>query len=66
MWNGNVDYEELYVIANLAMGGNWANFPVNSGGLGRPPYERYPTDNDVNIHNNPALEIDYIRVYKPR
>ena len=66
MWNENVNYEELYLIINLAMGGNWANFPVSSGGLGRPSNERYPTQNDVNNHNNPALEIDYVRVYRPR
>ena len=66
LWNDNVNYEDLYLILNLAMGGNWANFPVNSGGLGRPGNERYPTQNDLNNHNNPALEIDYVRVFKPR
>ena len=66
LWSGNVDYEDLYIIINLAMGGNWANFPVSSGGLGRPGYDRYPTQNDVNNHNNPALEIDFVRAYKPR
>jgi len=53
--NDNISFEELYVILNLAMGGNWTNFPTNSGGLGRPSDQRYPTDNDVNILNNPAL-----------
>jgi len=64
LWNDNVNYEELYLILNLAMGGNWANFPTNSGGLGRPANERYPAWYDLDQHNNPALEIDYVRVYK--
>lgn len=66
MWNENVNYENLYLILNLAMGGNWTNFPTSSGGLGRPSNERYPTQNDVNNFNNPALEIDFVRVYRPR
>ncbi len=64
LWNDNVNYEELYLIINLAMGGNWANFPTNSGGLGRPPGERYPAYYDLDSHANPALEIDYVRVYR--
>ena len=61
-----VDYEELYLMINLAMGGNWTNFPQNAGGLGRPSDERYPTSNDIREFNNPALEIDYVRVYRRR
>ena len=64
--NGQVDYEELYLMLNLAMGGNWTNFPTSAGGLGRPSGERYPTSNDVNNFSDPALEIDYVRVYKRR
>ena len=62
--NGNVNYEELYVMINLAMGGNWTNFPTNAGGLGRPGDQRYPTAEDIRNFSNPALEIDYVRVYK--
>ncbi len=64
--NSQVDYEELYIMINLAMGGNWTNFPTNAGGLGRPGDQRYPTANDVNQFRNPSLEIDYVRVYKRR
>jgi len=64
LWNEQVNYESLYMILNLAMGGNWVNFPTNAGGLGRPGNERYPTNIDLNNHNNPALEIDYVRVYR--
>lgn len=64
MWNGNVDFEELYLIINLAMGGNWTNYPTNSGGLGRPSGERYPAWYDLENFSNPSLEIDYVRVYK--
>ena len=62
--NSNVNHEELYVLLNLAMGGNWTNFPANSGGLGRPDNERYPTGYDLDSFNNPALEIDYVRAYR--
>ncbi len=66
--NDNVNHEELYLILNMAMGGNWTNYPANSGGLGRSDGDRYPTDNDLSADNfrNPALEIDYVRVYKRR
>lgn len=64
--NNEVNYEELYLMINLAMGGNWTNFPANAGGLGRPGNERYPTQNDLNNFNDPALEIDYVRVYRRR
>lgn len=64
LYNAQVDYEELYVMLNLAMGGNWTNFPANAGGLGRPGNERFPTSNDVREFQNPSLEIDYVRVYK--
>lgn len=61
-----VDHEELYVMINLAIGGNWTNFPTNAGGLGRPSDQRYPTGNDIDVFSNPQLEIDYVRVYKRR
>ena len=66
VWNGNADHEELYLILNLAMGGNWTNYPANSGGLGRA--ERYPSASDLapGNFNSPALEIDYVRVYRKR
>lgn len=66
LYSEEINYEDLYVMLNLAMGGNWTNFPANSGGLGRPSNERYPTQNDLNNFNNPALEIDYVRVYRRR
>ena len=65
MVNNEANFEELYVMLNLAMGGNWTNFPTNSGGLGRSSSERFPNANDLVEFNNPALEIDYVRVYKP-
>lgn len=64
--NNNVNNEDLYVLLNLAMGGNWTNFPANAGGLGRENYNFFPNDNDLNTFADPALEIDYVRVYKPR
>lgn len=64
--NNEVNYEDLYLMLNLAMGGNWTNFPTNAGGLGRPSDQRYPTENDLINFNNPALEIDYVRVYRRR
>jgi len=64
--HSEVNHEELYVKLNLAMGGNWTNYPANSGGLGRADWDRYPNQNDLNNFNNPALEIDYVRVYKPK
>ena len=66
MNNSEADFEELYLMLNLAMGGNWTNFPANSGGLGRSSNERYPNSNDLNEFANPALEIDYVRVYKQK
>ena len=62
--NTEVDHEPLYLILNLAIGGNWTNFPESAGGTGRQSYERYPTQEDVNQFGNPALEIDYVRVYR--
>ena len=59
----HVNYEELYLIINLAMGGNWTNFGTNSGGLGRPSGQEFPNSNDLATFGNPALEIDYVRVY---
>jgi len=64
LYEGQADYEELYVMVNLAMGGNWTNFPKSAGGLGRSSGERYPTQNDIREFSNPALKIDYVRVYK--
>jgi len=64
VWDGNVDHEELYVILNLAMGGNWTNFPAEYGGLGRDENNFYPNDDDLNSFSQPALEIDYVRVYR--
>lgn len=57
-------YEDLYVMLNLAIGGNWTNFPTTAGGLGRPGDQRYPTTQDINEFQNPSLEIDYVRVYR--
>jgi len=64
--NDAVNFEALYVTFNLAMGGNWTNFPANLGGLGRTQNQFYPTQNDLINFRNPALEIDYVRVYKRR
>lgn len=64
LYNENVNHEELYIIVNLAMGGNWMNYPTNAGGLGRSPDQFYPNQDDLNNHQNPALEIDYIRAYR--
>ncbi|MFK7993292.1 MAG: family 16 glycosylhydrolase [Granulosicoccus sp.] len=64
--NSEVDYEDLYLMINLAMGGNWTNFPTSAGGLGRSSDQRYPTGNDLQEFSNPALEIDYVRVFKRR
>lgn len=60
------DFEPLYMMLNLAVGGAWTNFPINAGGLGRTQGERFPTGRDIDEFNNPALEIDYVRVYAPR
>lgn len=64
--NSNVDHEEMYIILNLAIGGNWVNFPVSAGGLGRPEDQRYPTveEQSAASFGNPRLEIDYVRVYR--
>ena len=62
--DSEADFEELYLMINLAMGGNWTNFPTNAGGLGRPGGQHFPTDQDINEFQNPALEIDYVRVYE--
>ncbi len=35
MMNNETNFDELYVMLNLAMGENWTNFPSNSSGLGR-------------------------------
>jgi len=67
VWNSAVDHEELYIIMNMAVGGIWTNLPTNSGGTGRGTGgDRFPTDNDINTWGNPALEIDYVRVYQAR
>ncbi len=62
--SNEVNYEPLYLIMNLAIGGNWTNFPANAGGLGRDPGNYFPTQSDIDNWSNPALEIDYVRVYK--
>ncbi len=62
----NVNHEELYVILNLAFGGNWTNFGENAGGLGRASGQEYPNGSDLAKFQNPALEIDYVRAYKRR
>jgi len=61
-----VDLEEMYIILNLAIGGNWVNYPTTAGGLGRSESERFPTDEEKQPGNfsNPALEIDYVRAYR--
>ena len=61
-----VDFEEMYIIINHAIGGNWVNFPTNAGGLGRSESERFPTNQERQVGNfsNPALEIDYVRAYR--
>lgn len=64
MVNDEANFEELYVILNLAMGGNWTNFPANAGGLGRSSNDGFPNANDLVEFDNPALEIDYVRFYK--
>ncbi|ASJ72895.1 glycoside hydrolase family 16 protein [Granulosicoccus antarcticus] len=64
--NNEANFEELYVILNLAMGGNWTNFPNNAGGLGRRSNNRFPSPNDLVEFNNPALVIDYVRFYKAK
>jgi hypothetical protein len=64
--HSEVNFEELYVKLNLAMGGNWTNFPANAGGLGRAEDQHFPSQDDLNNFNNPALQIDYVRVYKKR
>lgn len=61
-----VDFEEKYVILNLAIGGDWVNFPVTAGGLGRGETDFYPTiaEQDPLVFGNPEMEIDYVRVFK--
>ena len=63
LYEPEMNHEELYLIINLAMGGNWTNFPTNAGGLGRPPGEQFPNANDMETFQDPALEIDWVRVY---
>lgn len=66
LYNDNVNHEELYIIINLAMGGNWTNFPTNAGGLGRSRGNYFPNAEDLANFADPALEIDYVRVYRRR
>ena len=61
-----MNHEELYLIINLAMGGNWTNFPTSAGGLGRSANARFPNGADLASFANPALEIDWVRVYERR
>lgn len=62
--NPEMNHEELYLILNLAMGGNWTNFPTTAGGLGRAEGSHFPNGDDLANFDNPALEIDWVRVYK--
>jgi len=64
--NKAFNHEELYVIMNLAVGGIWTNMRSNAGGTGRSADNRFPTRRDINEWKNPALEIDWVRVYKKR
>lgn len=64
--HNEVNFEELYVKLNLAMGGNWTNYPGNAGGLGRSEGQHFPNQDDMSNFNNPALEIDFVRVYKKK
>jgi len=64
VWDGNANHEELYLILNLAIGGNWTNYPSNAGGTGREEGNHFPNQNDIDTWTNPALEVDYVRVYK--
>lgn len=64
--SSQADYESLYLQLNLALGGNWTNFPTNAGGLGRSSDQRWPTSEDVANFRNPKLEIDYVRAYRRR
>jgi len=66
LYTNEANFEELYLKLNLAIGGNWTNFPAYLGGLGRSEGQFYPTQNDLINFNNPALEIDYVRVYRKR
>ncbi len=59
IYTHELDHEEMYVLVNLAMGGNWVN-NADWGGLGY----NFPNEQDLNNPNIPKLEIDYIRVYK--
>ena len=60
LYDSRVDFEEMYILLNLAIGGTWTNFPDYLGGLGRP----YPSGDDVNNFSNPQLQIDYVRAYR--
>ncbi|MFK8083851.1 MAG: family 16 glycosylhydrolase [Granulosicoccus sp.] len=58
------NHEELMLILNLAMGGNWANGRVEGGGMGRSSDDRFPNREDLRNFNKPSLEIDWVRVFK--
>jgi len=64
VWNDNANHEELYILINLAIGGNWTNYPSNAGGTGREQGNHFPNQNDLDTWSNPALEIDYVRAWK--
>lgn len=64
VWNDNANHEELYLLLNLAIGGNWTNYPSNAGGTGREEGNHFPNQNDLDTWSNPALEIDYVRVWE--
>ena len=64
--HGAVDFEELYININLAVGGDWTNRATNAGGTGRAAENNpFPSQQDIDEWQNPALEIDYVRVYAP-
>ncbi len=67
VWNSASDHEELYIIINMAVGGVWTNMATNAGGTGRNAEGNpFPSQQDINNWGNPALEIDYVRVYKAK
>ena len=58
LYDSNTDYEQMYLIVNLAMGGNWVN-KKEWGGLGY----NFPNQSDLQNKSNAKLQIDYIRAY---
>ncbi len=62
----DVDFDEMYLMFNLAMGGFWVNSPNSAGGMDRTDGNFFPTWNDLeNLKKNPVkMHIDYVRVWK--